>query len=445
MPRRGFDSIRRMPIVVIPRKRKYKNYVSRRRNTQLIANLRRCFSDPVLYRSYNHWEGLSRPFSPEKPSSSFTFSTHAAPIAVIPETVSFDSSMMKAEAKARKEFTLLASKKSELEEGKVFGEVMKSMVQENERSEKGRYKDNRKLSSDFQLSNVFDLEVKRAGIATNYSDNVILGVNNEGGSLAEIAFRAPTPPTTSRIRPRNLASRSVVLSRTTTIETPLIKRRLLGCAKYQKGNGSDRKDYHREYVNLPSGSNNLDEREEERTAERKAQNTVTAVTAAFSTLTLEPQQTKHEREAVAEQTNNAGAITVAEVREAVGATGELAIRRFGETEKPVPSVSQQMPNISTANNNNTVGTSNDSGLRKSRNAAPQPATVGLIPPLSTRRLKQTKISHNSLLATLQLPPSVSAKVDRIIANAERKEKERCSNHAVIDSVSFSLDIKYRLW
>ncbi|EJW76635.1 hypothetical protein WUBG_12457, partial [Wuchereria bancrofti] len=58
MPRRGFDSLRRMPIVVIPRKRKYKNYVSRRRNTKLIASLRRCFSDPLLYRSYNRLRRL---------------------------------------------------------------------------------------------------------------------------------------------------------------------------------------------------------------------------------------------------------------------------------------------------------------------------------------------------------------------------------------------------
>ncbi|VDM10413.1 unnamed protein product [Wuchereria bancrofti] len=41
-----------------------------------------------------------------------------------------------------------------------------------------------------------------------------------------------------------------------------------------------------------------------------------------------------------------------------------------------------------------------------------------------------------MLATLQLPASVSVKVDRIIANADRKEKERCSNHAPINSHIF---------
>uniref|UniRef100_A0A0R3RLY9 Protein kinase domain-containing protein n=1 Tax=Elaeophora elaphi TaxID=1147741 RepID=A0A0R3RLY9_9BILA len=427
MPRHGFDSIRRMPIVVIPRKRKYKNYVSRRRNTQLIASLRRCFSDPALYRSYNHWEGLSRPFSPEKPSSSFAASTHAAPIAAIPEAISFDDSAMKVEVSVRKESVSLASKKPRVkEEGVIFGEVAKSVVQKSE-DEKGRRKGNLKLS------NVFDFEMKKAGVATNYSDDVMLDVNKEGESLAEVVLRAPTPPTTSRIRPRNLASRSVMLPKTTAIETPLIKRRLLGCAKYQEDSGSDRKDYHREYVNLPSGSNNLDEREEERTAEQKAQNTVTAVTAAFSTLALEPQQTEHEREALAEQANNTGAMTVVGAREAVRAAGEVSIKCVGETEKPIMLVPQQMPNINLANDNNTAGIGGDNGLRKSRKAIPQPTVITHVPPLSSRKPKPTKFSHNSLLATLQLPPSVSAKVDRIIANADRKNKERYSNNATINS------------
>ncbi|EPB71244.1 hypothetical protein ANCCEY_09665 [Ancylostoma ceylanicum] len=57
-------TLRRMPIVIIPRKRKYKNYVSRRRNTQLLASLRKCVSDPHLYRSFNHWKELWRGFSP---------------------------------------------------------------------------------------------------------------------------------------------------------------------------------------------------------------------------------------------------------------------------------------------------------------------------------------------------------------------------------------------
>ncbi|CAI4226326.1 unnamed protein product [Auanema sp. JU1783] len=56
-------ALRRMPLVVIPRKRKYKNFVSRRRNNQLLASLRKCSSDPNLYKSYNCWKNLSQPFT----------------------------------------------------------------------------------------------------------------------------------------------------------------------------------------------------------------------------------------------------------------------------------------------------------------------------------------------------------------------------------------------
>ncbi|VDK69732.1 unnamed protein product [Litomosoides sigmodontis] len=431
MPRRGFDSIRRMPIVVIPRKRKYKNYASKRRNTQFIASLRRCFSDPMSYRSYNHWDGLSRPFSPEKPSSSLSSSTNAAPIAAIPEATSFDDSTIKIEARTRKEFASSVLKKSKFEErGAIFG---------NELIDQGdKEGDGRKIRDNLKSSNIFDFEIKKAGIAANYSGNVIPYINHEGESLVNVALRAPTPPTTSRVRPRNLASRGAMLSRTSAVETPLIKRRLLDCERYPEGIANNRKDYHREYVNLPSGSNNLDEREEERTAEQKAQNTVTAVTAAFSTLTLEPQQTEYER-AIAEQASNTGAITVVGGREAARTAGQVSIRLVSETEKPVMPVPQQ-PNVNLPNdNNNAFSISGDSGPQKSRKAVPQSTVITLIPPPSTRKLKPIKFSHNSLLATLQLPPSISAKVDRIVANAGRKEKEGCSTHAAVSSVSFSVD------
>ncbi|VDM92813.1 unnamed protein product, partial [Onchocerca ochengi] len=451
MPRRGFDTIRRIPIVVIPRKRKYKNYISRRRNTQLIASLRRCFSDPILYRSYNHWEGLTKPFSPKNvssssSSSSFAPSNHAAPIAAIPEATSFDDPTMKVEIRARKKSALLASKKSKLkEEGIISREVTKSVVQKDE-SEKMRSKGNGKLP------NAFDYEMNKTEIAANYSDDVNLDVNEERENLTEVTLRAPTPPTTSRIRPRNIASRNVMLSKITTVETPLIKRCFLDSAKYQEGSGSNRKDYHREYVNLPSGSNNLDEREEERTAEQKAQNTVTAVTAAFSTLTLVPQQTELEREAVAEYANDAGDVAVigAKGAESVKATDEIMIKSgVDETEKPTVSVAQQMPNLNSVNNNNNsdISIGNDTRERKSRKVIPQSSVISLVPPSSTRKPKQPikVFSHNSLLATLQLPPSVSAKVDRIIANAERKEKERRSNHAAVNSVSFFLIQRNSHW
>lgn len=52
------DGLKRMPLVVIPKRRKHKDYVSRRRNPQLLISLRKCSSDPCLYRSYNNWSKL---------------------------------------------------------------------------------------------------------------------------------------------------------------------------------------------------------------------------------------------------------------------------------------------------------------------------------------------------------------------------------------------------
>ncbi|ETN79553.1 hypothetical protein NECAME_09762 [Necator americanus] len=71
----------RMPIVIIPRKRKYKNYVSRRRNTQLLASLRKCVSDPHLYRSFNHWKELWRGFSPNNQATSPSISHRVSQVA----------------------------------------------------------------------------------------------------------------------------------------------------------------------------------------------------------------------------------------------------------------------------------------------------------------------------------------------------------------------------
>lgn len=58
MAKKQVDGLKRMPLVVIPKRKKHKDYVSRRRNPQLLANLRKCTSDPYLYRSYNNWSKL---------------------------------------------------------------------------------------------------------------------------------------------------------------------------------------------------------------------------------------------------------------------------------------------------------------------------------------------------------------------------------------------------
>ncbi|CAD5228346.1 unnamed protein product [Bursaphelenchus okinawaensis] len=53
------DGIKRLPLVVIPKRRKHKDFVSRRKNNRA-SQLRRCTSDPQIYRSYNQWNSLQK-------------------------------------------------------------------------------------------------------------------------------------------------------------------------------------------------------------------------------------------------------------------------------------------------------------------------------------------------------------------------------------------------
>ena len=49
---------KKQPLVVIPKRRKHKNYISRRKGNKAAASLRKCNSDPQLYRGFNHWHLL---------------------------------------------------------------------------------------------------------------------------------------------------------------------------------------------------------------------------------------------------------------------------------------------------------------------------------------------------------------------------------------------------
>uniref|UniRef100_A0A0N5CBI9 Protein kinase domain-containing protein n=1 Tax=Strongyloides papillosus TaxID=174720 RepID=A0A0N5CBI9_STREA len=74
-------SARKLPLFVIPKRRKYKNFVSKRRNNQLLQSLRKCYSDPCLYKSYNSW-GLS--------SKKISVNTRKASISKIIDQLSCD-------------------------------------------------------------------------------------------------------------------------------------------------------------------------------------------------------------------------------------------------------------------------------------------------------------------------------------------------------------------
>lgn len=112
MPKKSGDqplALRRMPLVVIPRKRKYKNYVSRRRNTQLLASLRRCNSDPNIYRSYNHWKELWKPFDGPLPELPRAVDDPVPPKESIPDILPTPDVLDKASLKVSNKDTGLSS------------------------------------------------------------------------------------------------------------------------------------------------------------------------------------------------------------------------------------------------------------------------------------------------------------------------------------------------
>ncbi|VDM40575.1 unnamed protein product [Toxocara canis] len=386
MPRKGFDSLRRMPIVVIPRKRKYKNYVSRRRNTQLLASLRRCVSDPVLYRSFNHWVGLSRPFSPEKEKQpEITAELIKEPQVEktellrtgVPCKPSFKLSHEVPKTADAK--NLLGASKSDMKEKPITTSLLTDVAAKID------------LQPEVAIPSIIS-DVGAAPVllsSPNYEKLSEPGASSLGTSVANV--RTP-------IKSRNIVTKPTHhLSTNLNGEGSLIRRRVSNRARKEE---LVKKEF-REYVNLPALANELAEKEAERSAEQKAQKTVTAVAAAFSS-------------------NEANRDQVAVLVES-GSTDAL----------------EKRPKAAPLAHIETIGSVVEKPMLKRQQLYHQPTTVTVVPPTPTRKAtKPSQFAQSNLLATLQLPPSVSAKVDRIIANAEqRKQKERRSNaHAPSDRV-----------
>lgn len=282
MPRKGFDSTRRMPIVVIPRKRKYKNYVSRRRNTQLLANLRRCLSDPMLYKSFNHWQKMVRPFTPsENPPSSLheeasdgqsvkqkgTYISSNLSLKPVSDISKIGITVVAkaAETKSNLDIDPVTSNYDQYENGQKIG--INNIAVENITFDS--------LSDDFDTvlgRSIQDDEVRQPSVGPSNS------------------IRTLSPKTS--VRSPKVSSISARSGKNLVADGSLIRRRVSNRAKKDE---LLKKEF-REYVNLSAINDNLARKEEERSAEQKAQKTVTAVTAAFSTLQSEQQPIRNKLE-----------------------------------------------------------------------------------------------------------------------------------------------------
>uniref|UniRef100_F1KR61 Serine/threonine-protein kinase Doa n=1 Tax=Ascaris suum TaxID=6253 RepID=F1KR61_ASCSU len=375
MPRKGFDALRRMPIVVIPRKRKYKNYVSRRRNAQLLASLRRCVSDPVLYRSFNHWVGLTRPFSPVKEKQPEV----TAELIKEPEVEKTELLKAKTASKPNLKVSHNVAKSA----ASVVPEVAKCDVKEKPNATSLLPEVAAKVDEQLELG-VTSTSAEVVAVPALLSSTNYEKLSGQGASSFGVNANVKTPT-----KGKNSATKQANLN----ADGSLIRRKLSNRARKEE---LVKKEF-REYVNLPALANELAEKEAERSAEQKAQKTVTAVAAAFSS-------NDANREQVDLLESDSGDIRGR--RQKAGQLAHMETVAGGMVEK---------------------------ALR--RELHHQPTGVAIVPPIPTRKIaKPPQFTHSNLLATLQLPPSVSAKVDRIIANAEqRKQNERRSNaHAPSD-------------
>lgn len=479
MPRRG------APIIVIPRKRKYKNYISRRRNTQLLANLRRCTSDPIVYKSYNNWAGLTRPYLPgetEGETSNFKYddsnknsiilknNTNGDQKSVVGKdsdslmTTSLDkgslinshvsggtcSSGGSADPRmvdlsrrlpSKRDFTTGISVGSPvLKEVQDSAEFIKAMSPTAAAGISDLSKAKKHLLAEYEVpaGRIAAENLKTKSFCPSYTNNLASCCSDGDKSMnkAQCAtIHRPDGDKLSTAVKKAAAENSAFDNKLTAVHLDISYK----ANKSQKNiqlpkvidvaadGNSDRlnarqrqsRQTHedvgnvaelREYTNLllvadadASKINNMGEKEEERVAEKYAQKTVTAVAAAFSNLAVEkPIRSQYDFKV-----------------KSVAEKSQLA--------KPMLKRNDSATHSFEKNPKNEL--------------QPKHGTVAVVPPFIPSVLSKKKTSrsiadaNSRLIASLQLPLSVSAKIDRLIANAEkkRKDKERRSKaHAPSD-------------
>ncbi|TKR80247.1 hypothetical protein L596_014349 [Steinernema carpocapsae] len=311
---RHIEGLRKLPLVVIPRRRKYKN-VSRRRNTQLVASLRKCVSDPHLYRSFNHWTSLWKPFNTDRGS------TKAEAEPTPKHSVSSKPGPSSATQPEKKISTTRGVRRKELAKPK---------------------------ESYLEPGTIPTLPPQPGPSADVSQQQKPLQETEKSKQAAPSAAAAllQDPPSVASALERRIASRR-------------LKRQEEANTKYPP-------------LHYSSKSHDSSAGDDER-----AKNTVTAVSAAFSNLAVEGTPT---------------AVTPL------------------QPHPPSPKVSQ--PKVSQADEPSPAPPTSASQYR------PQPTHSGAPTP-SNRRYPSSSSNQSSrnahLLASLQLPPSVSARVDKIIA------------------------------
>ena len=454
MPKKTTDGLKRLPLVVIPKRRKHKNYVSRRRNTQILASLRRCSSDPNVYKSFNNWQKLCLDLPPPPAPEPVV-----APVKA-PHTVPAKQTVGPKAAAVTQRLTNIPASPQSVKKGVVIPKPSEIKRRESGKGNVAAAPPTKVaaapapnaagavsgISRRLNLRKTQAVPSVDAACAPSTSASNLIPSPPE--SLPASAVPSPQPPHEPR-KPQHSAitgRRTSSKRRKTKVDDfASIKRDLIESAtKFELAK-----------KRLPQ---HINDKEESTTSdESKAKNTVNAVAAAFSSVkaeqplgvvtstatTLQPTDTLQKVAAKPPTTPSSGRKGLKPV------TPKAKLSNAGLTQpKRTPPVAalpqekapekapssddeddiQRPPEMSGISSNiKDVIAQAEAALEEEERVKPpilqlskQPilASTGHQPPQRFERSRNPQTSH--LFASLQLPPSVSAKVDKIIAGGGKK-------------------------
>lgn len=455
MPKRHPDGVKRVPLVVIPRRKKHKNYVSRRRNTQMVANLRRCSSDPVIYKSFNSWTGLSKAFGDEEKQRPVQQSTQLADAVrngggrQFPVAEQAPSAPSAASKLSQRKFPIGGTTAPK----NAFGPTQPSRVAVPAKANNGAVSAARNALG---FDKKPDVEKKPDEKASAPSGPV----RRLSRKMAAPSVDATCAPSTSSIptSPLPPPSPSAKIPPAADPKASPIEKKITARRKKVDELAQIKKEL-REGPKIPPLSSVIRKQSGENSDEAKAKNTVDAITAAFAKVnTSEAVQSPTQvrkmsgqkelvqpgapaKNATAAKPPASPSMGVRREPQKLPKIGDSAsghklptnLKNVAPTTIPTTPESLRKPLEIQAECSKASDASEDFDksieppvLNLSRQVAvPTPSVVG-----SRKPSKPLAPNSAALLASLQLPPSVSAKVDKIIATGGKPAAKVSMDHII---------------
>lgn len=428
---------KKFPLVVIPRRRKHKNYVSRRRNTQILASLRKCNSDPNVYRSYNSWTGLVIQDAPKNKRSNVLQQPNqikATPV----KKEGFGIQKLADDVRKVPGAPLKPSEIKRRESGKSTtkaGDGNNQLINKNPASTVvPPFNVSRRLN--MRRTQQVLLPEQNVAKPSTSSSNLVASPPE---SLPTSAVPSPQPPvhkTAHAVGPRRPSSKR----KNKIDDFSSIKKDLLESAA--------KLDLAKHKIT----SLNLDKEESTTSDDTKAKKTVNAISAAFSNLKVESSQNTTS-EKVASKPPTTPSSGRREIIKPV--TPKSKLRNVPPTSGPTQPKRTPPPQKQELFGNEKLSSDEDDDIRRPPEAQAVQSSISQnvndviaqaelvladeerIKPPILQLSKQPILSHGpplqvpgfkrsqnppsaNLLSSLQLPPSVSRKVDKIIASGGKK-------------------------